>query len=804
MGNSSEVEVSRNEEVSMADSTVELYLDKTVLDLTIEEYETLKGTLLDWADQIGANIEKVQDASSGEASYAIAKQGGAYLDEDFTELLTKTDVALNTMNLTSFRAHRLLLRCENFYEILQGESEYMGDYCAGAGAALFSGGLGGMENAIPKTPMTSELYLDTTFYGDGGGVLSTTTDDAVLQFTNIDSLKNTVERYLSSLEVGQIDVSAECEAIQDDCDKKDRLDTLYDSFVKYVLGVNALNTSATDSFGDIAQQRYMFDFTRTYTYPDYKGTEQNTVLQRALRAELHEMGITDEEIEAATTKSSFSLASLTAAVESMAAEQHLERNDNKEIALFKCVLSGDSLNGYNSYGHSLADKAQNCWYYVATYQMGLVHTEYKAGKHQFSDDGYNNYIDEMNAVFMSLHSDEVLSALKTGGYQVVVKSSAEYVDAMSTNNTYAANALYENYRKNLLLYDAYIGITEKIDSDTAWYDDFTAPERKYTITGMDYDNGSLHFEMSSQNYMENYGHYHPAGLFANPETFSMDVTFEVGYDAVSAALAECSDDAAVENAYKEQGKMIESIVEDTAILASSAIGPEGPAIVGGLIKTKDGFSSDNVKTLVDKSASTTLDYYYNNCSFDDDWKDRQKKASSIYSSGSNLVFDTYTLLASNGVQEAKDMAEANDYAKLAGSVGKCVVTQNGETTTYATVNVGLYTPGYTNTYKEIMTSPGTDGMHGLAALCGWDADTAYAIKQEIDSHTEFTDDQKTDMKNLVTGGYVIDENTSYSQLYDYLDTINTDYESVKQDSTVDAVPGVTVFEGWNSGVNALR
>lgn len=103
-----------------------------------------------------------------------------------------------------------------------------------------------------------------------------------------------------------------------------------------------------------------------------------------------------------------------------------------------------------------------------------------------------------------------------------------------------------------------------------------------------------------------------------------------------------------------------------------------------------------------------------------------------------------------------------------------------------------------------MTSPGTDGMHGLAALCGWDADTAYAIKQEIDSHTEFTDDQKTDMKNLVTGGYVIDENTSYSQLYDYLDTINTDYESVKQDSTVDAVPGVTVFEGWNSGVNALR
>ena len=36
MGNSSEVEVSRNEEVSMADSTVELYLDKTVLDLTID------------------------------------------------------------------------------------------------------------------------------------------------------------------------------------------------------------------------------------------------------------------------------------------------------------------------------------------------------------------------------------------------------------------------------------------------------------------------------------------------------------------------------------------------------------------------------------------------------------------------------------------------------------------------------------------------------------------------------------------------------------------------------------------------
>ncbi|SDA67111.1 hypothetical protein SAMN02910275_02027 [Butyrivibrio sp. INlla18] len=350
MGNSSEVEVSRNEEVSMADSTVELYLDKTVLDLTIEEYETLKGTLLDWADQIGANIEKVQDASSGEASYAIAKQGGAYLDEDFTELLTKTDVALNTMNLTSFRAHSLLLRCENFYEILQGESEYMGDYCAGAGAALLSGGLGGMENAIPKTPMTSELYLDTTFYGDGGGVLSTTTDDAVLQFTNIASLKNTVESYLSSLEVGQIDVSAECEAIQDDCDKKERLDTLYDSFVNYVLGVNALNTSATDSYGDIAQQRYMFDFTRSYKYPDYKGKKKNTVLQRALRAELHEMGVTDEHIDSVVLRSNVSLADMAAEEEIILAKEKTSNSHHVGLkAYIPQRISNEELVGYFQY-----------------------------------------------------------------------------------------------------------------------------------------------------------------------------------------------------------------------------------------------------------------------------------------------------------------------------------------------------------------------------------------------------------------------------------------------------------------------
>ena len=48
------------------------------------------------------------------------------------------------------------------------------------------------------------------------------------------------------------------------------------------------------------------------------------------------------------------------------------------------------------------------------------------------------------------------------------------------------------------------------------------------------------------------------------------------------------------------------------------------------------------------------------------------------------------------------------------------------------------------------------------------------------------------------------EYVDYSQLYGYLDEINTSYNASAADSSVSSVPGKEVFDGWSSGVEQLK
>ena len=58
--------------ITTGNSECVIYLDKKVLDLTIDEYITLKDTLLAWKDIIQTNITKVEDASNGLTTKAFS------------------------------------------------------------------------------------------------------------------------------------------------------------------------------------------------------------------------------------------------------------------------------------------------------------------------------------------------------------------------------------------------------------------------------------------------------------------------------------------------------------------------------------------------------------------------------------------------------------------------------------------------------------------------------------------------------------------------------------------------------------
>ncbi len=289
--------------ITTGNSECVIYLDKKVLDLTIDEYITLKDTLLAWKDIIQTNITKIEDASNGLTTKAFSSCDHFYLNNIYADLLDKTIIAIETMEQVSYCANNLLLRCENFYEILEGLEEYCGDVFATAG---FYSAMQGTAQA----PLTTELYLEDTYYGQDGGAIGSITESAIGLFSTISEENNTVLDYLSSLEIGEIDVSEECAAIQDDCDKKERLEILFSSFIKYVNGVNKLNTMASEKLGSICESPFMASYTRSFDYSGYKANIQSVSLERALRAELHGVGITDEEIDITLSKGKVALAEM--------------------------------------------------------------------------------------------------------------------------------------------------------------------------------------------------------------------------------------------------------------------------------------------------------------------------------------------------------------------------------------------------------------------------------------------------------------------------------------------------------------
>ncbi len=800
--------ITRTEDIALDNSEVELYLDKSYLDAEIDQYVSLKSTLDSWAAATQTNITETQNNSSGEASFEFVGKGNEFLDIDFEILYERTTIALRTLSTASVFALQLLLRCENFYEILKGNAGYVGAALPAAGVAI-------TLSPVAQQSLTSELYLDKTYYNSG--VINDDTVDAVARFTSISEKKGELLKIIADLESSEakeLDITAECEAIQDDCDKKGRLETLFGSFETYVTDVGNFNTNICDSFENIIDTRMAFDFSRSYEYPEISGVDQNIILQRAIRSELHEMGLTDEEIKNATANSSFTLQSLAAGVEAMVAEDKIQRNNGTEILLFKSFLSGNIQQGCNSYGGKLSDKADVCWYNIAKYEDGLVHTEYYNGEYRFSGQSYEAYIKDINGVLASDNRDDVLSALKRGSYILVQKNSAECAYLYDNGEYEQAQSHYVEYKKNLLIYDTYYFISQKIDADN----NIEIPgisKKYYQITGMNYDNSGLTIDFMKYSGINGqlFAGTTPLGMpatqvgdiYTSPEYFSMDISENVGFKSVNSILQNADNSKVINDAIKEQQEMVDKVIKDAVALASYGIGPEGPAVVEGLYKAKDGLCTDNVKDLVDKGIDRSTSWYY----LDDE---KAGNVSKGLSTANGLLFDTYSLLSYSGIDEAREAEDCKAYAKLAGSAGGCKVVEGGEASYYANPHVGVYAPGYDRAFNEIMTYEEGE-RHGLAELCDWDEETVSAIKQELEDHAasyvgtngrdESTQEFIDRMTNLIDGGYSINESTDYSDFYSDLDSVNSAYNSVVPSTDPEAPPSTEVFDGWSNDVYML-
>ncbi len=813
MGNNNEQDkITRTGDISLANSEVTIYLNKNVIDKAIDEYNSLKNTLDGWATQTQTNITETRDNSSGEASFEFTGNGECFLDTKFELLYERTTIVWRTLCSASLLAQNLLLRCENFCEILQGSSQYVGYVLPSAGvAATLHGGA--------QQSMCPELYLDKTYYSSG--VISSDTEDAILRFTNIAEKKGELLDILSQLETEEakeLDVSEECTAIQTDCDKNPRLDTLLGSFETYVTGVDAFNTTICDKLAGVIDTSLAFDFSRTYEYPEIEGDQQNIVLQRAIRSELHEMGLTDEEINNALSKSSLTLEELACLSEAIVAEDIVYQNNGVEMTLFKAVLSGDATDAYNKYTNKLDDGETMCWYGVSKYIMGTVMLGESAEGPEALYGNTDEYMAQLNAALAAENPEKVINALNMGSCMVAMDSN--YLAAITAEDCAGYSVVYRDYKKNMILNDMFTYLSCQIDNEE--YGFFQSNRRHtYEITDVGYNDG-LVLTINSTDQINHYGYWMDNGS----RTFTMTSEYICGASNFDEALSASDFSENVAAAEKEQRNLAEKVVKDGLVLGGAAAGGMlGNAAAGaGTVSFaydaaysyhEGSVSGDVYKKYMDKYVKNLIDLDYKYAS-DGTESVTASDAKEYYTQSSQLVYDTYKYLSYTGVEDAQN-AQADYYqVRLSGSAGRCVIDYDLTDTTagdiaYCSPHNGFVAPEYLGSFADMATPSTPDEQHGLSAIGNWDPEFTKEVNATIDAWAS-DDNNATAMSNpelckqLVNGGLDITslESEDYKSLSGSMDELQKVYTYVSNLNSMETgghVPDITAAE--NSEIDTL-
>ncbi len=277
-----------------------------------------------------------------------------------------------------------------------------------------------------------------------------------------------------------------------------------------------------------------------------------------IKRSITEYGLSDEEINNAITKSSYTPESLLEAVEKIMEEDNTQKNRGKELELFKSALSDDSQSGYKKYGKRLANKAENCWHYIAKYQMGLVHIMRNDNNQLIlTDEYYLDYISELNAVLGCKDSSDILRALYLGANgEVLYTKDRDKERYLSEERDDALDLFHEV----TMLSDVYFFLAKQVEADTKWYDFITGGHYKYRMTdSIGYRDRDLCFELE-------YGKREKYD-----KAFIMDISYECGYTNVVETIVESSF-YEKRPKYKNEEEALKARVDEYALRLTGSIG----------------------------------------------------------------------------------------------------------------------------------------------------------------------------------------------------------------------------------------
>lgn len=255
-----------------------LYVSKSRLKNTLDEYDTIRTSIATWKDRMETQNRNISESDEGATAETYTEKTTAYNENELTTLIGHVDQMRTALVEAHIKIKSLIARSEDFENILRGEGAESSDTYAN----------------ISSSGDIASYYDDFCSQDGYTGAIKDNTDS--IKELGIEEEENLtgIEKELKDLKTIDVSIGGQATHIRDCITKQNYTDLLYDSLKKYCI--------------DIAIMHELVKYTRDMYFPvldgprehnrsyDYDGvpTEDKEDIYVMF---LKEMGYSEEDIE---------------------------------------------------------------------------------------------------------------------------------------------------------------------------------------------------------------------------------------------------------------------------------------------------------------------------------------------------------------------------------------------------------------------------------------------------------------------------------------------------------------------------
>ena len=194
-----------------------LYVSKSRLENTLNEYHSIVASVATWKDRMETQNSNIAEANEGDSTVTYTEKTTAYNEGDFTDFIFRVNKMEDTLLETLTKTKGLIARSEDFENILKGENAETSEIYANV--STIGDVASYYDDFCSHVGYTGAIKDNTEIISDLG-------DKEEENLTNIES-------ELKSLKTITVSIEGQASHIRDCIKKQNYTNPLYDSLKKY-------------------------------------------------------------------------------------------------------------------------------------------------------------------------------------------------------------------------------------------------------------------------------------------------------------------------------------------------------------------------------------------------------------------------------------------------------------------------------------------------------------------------------------------------------------------------------------------